>query len=94
MKKEFSPEYKAKVALEAVRGEKKISEIASAYGVHPTQIGFWKHRLIEGLPNLFKDNRTKENKSQQELIDELYKTIGQRDIEIGWMKKNLQLLDT
>lgn len=94
MKKEFSPEYKAKVALEAIKGEKTISKIASAYDVHPTQIGFWKRRLIEEIPNLFKDKRTKENKSQQELIDELYKVIGQRDVEISWMKKNLQLLDT
>ena len=45
MKKQFSAEYKVKVAIEAIRGIKSTSEIASAYGVHPTQIAHWKHRL-------------------------------------------------
>jgi transposase-like protein len=94
MKKEFSSEYKAKVALEAVKGIKSISEIASAYSVHPTQIGFWRKQLLERLPVLFSDKRTKEGKTQERLIDELYKKIGKREIEIEWMKKNLQLMDT
>jgi transposase-like protein len=94
MKKEFSSEYKAKVALEAVKGIKSISEIASAYSVHPTQIGFWMKPLLERLPVLFSDKRTKEGKTQERLIDELYKKIGKREIEIEWMKKNLQLMDT
>lgn len=94
MKKEFSAEYKVKVAVEALKGMKSMSEIASTYNVHPTQIGFWKHQLIERAPTLFTDKRTKDGKTSERLIDELYKLIGQRDIEIEWMKKNLQLMDT
>lgn len=94
MKKTFSPEYKVKVALEAIKGAKSISEVASAYGVHPTQIGFWKNRLIKNASTLFTDKRSKDSKSQEQLIQELYKIIGQRDTELEWMKKNMQSLDT
>ena len=94
MKKSFSPEYKAKVALEAIKGIKPTGQIAGVYGVHPTQIGFWKHRLAEGAPALFADQRAKDGKTSERLIEELYKVIGQRDVEIEWMKKNLRLLDT
>lgn len=94
MKKSFSPEFKVRVAIEAIKGIKSISEIASAYSVHPTQIGFWKHQLIDRAPTLFADKRAKDGKSQDRIIEELYKVIGQRDVELEWMKKNLQLMDT
>lgn len=94
MKKSFSPEFKVKVALEAMKGMKSISEIASAYSVHPTQIGFWKRQLMERAPTLFTDKRAKDGKSQDRIMEELYKVIGQRDVELEWMKKNLQLMDT
>jgi putative transposase len=94
MKKQFSAEYKVKVAIEAIKGMKSTSEIASAYSVHPTQIGFWKQQLIEGAPRLFTDKRAKDGKTPERMIDELYRVIGKRDIEIEWMKKNLQLVDT
>ena len=94
MKKSFSPEYKVKVAMEAMKGIKSTSEIASAYGVHPTQIGFWKRQLIDNAPALFMDKRAKDGKSQDRIIEELYKVIGKRDVELEWMKKNLQLMDT
>lgn len=94
MKKTFSPEYKVKVAFEAIKGLKSISEIASIYSVHSTQIGFWKRRLIDNASILFTDKRSKNNKSQDQLIQDLYKIIGQRDVELEWLKKNQQLLDT
>lgn len=94
MKKTFSAEFKVKVAVEAIKGIKSISEIASTYDVHPTQIGFWKHQLIERAPTLFTDKRVKKEKSPERLIDELYRVVGRRDMEIEWMKKNLQLMDT
>lgn len=94
MKKEFSAEFKAKVAVEAIKGIKSTSEIASAYSVHPTQIGLWKKQLVDCLPSLFTDKRTKQGKTQDRIIEELYKIIGQRDVEIEWMKKNLHIMDT
>lgn len=91
MKKVFTPQQKAVVALEAMKGNKTIGQIASAYEVHPTQIQHWKKTLQENISSVFADKRRKEGKSEQQLIDELYRTIGQRDIELAWLKKKLQL---
>lgn len=92
MKKQFSPDYKVKVVLEALKGLKSPSEIASIYEVHPTQIGFWKKRLVEQAPTLFAGKGKKETPNQQKLIDDLYRIIGQRDIELEWLKKNMRAL--
>lgn len=94
MKKQFSPDYKAKVALEALKGTKSPGEIASTYGVHGTQVGFWKRRLLDGASSLFSGKSKKDTEDKDKLIDELYKVIGQRDTELEWMKKNMQRLGT
>jgi len=91
MKKTFTPQQKAAIALAALKGDKTISQIASAYEVHPTQIQQWKKTAQENISGLFTDKRRKEGKPEQQLIDELYRVIGQRDIELGWLKKKLQL---
>ena len=88
--KHLSPKQKASIALAALRGE-KISKLSSDYQVHPNQIGKWKKLAEEELAVLFTDKRKKENHSQERIIDELYKTIGQRDIEISWLKKKYKL---
>ena len=74
--------------------KKSISEIASAYSAHPTQIGFWKRQLMDRAPTLFTDKRAKDGKSHDRIIEELYTVIGKRDVELEWMKKNMQLMDT
>lgn len=91
MKKIFSPQQKAAVALAAIQGVKTINQIAGIYEIHPTQIRRWKKIVQDNIPNLFDDHRGKESKTDRQLIDELYRTIGQRDIELGWLKKKLQL---
>lgn len=91
MKKVFTPQQKAAVALEAIKGDRTVNQIASAYEVHPSQIQSWKKIVQENLSTLFADKRRKEGKPEQDLIDELYRTIGQRDIELGWLKKKFQL---
>ena len=88
--KHLSPKQKAFIALAALWGE-KISKLSSDYQVHPNQIGKWKKLAEEELAVLFTDKRKKENHSQERIIDELYKTIGQRDIEISWLKKKYKL---
>jgi transposase len=92
MRKNHDAAFKAKVALEAVKGEKTIAQIASEYGVHPNQIGQWKKRLLKELPSLFSDKRRKEAKEGTELADELYRQIGQLKVELDWLKKKAQLL--
>jgi transposase len=91
MKKIFTPKQKAAVAIEAVKGIKTTSQIAGEYEVHPTQIGLWKHALLKRADELFTGTRKKEDGDHQNLIDRLYKTIGQRDVELEWLKKKLYL---
>lgn len=91
MKKTFTPKQKAAVAIEAVKGMKTTSQIASEYEVHPTQVGLWKQAVLKHADELFADTRKKKDADQHDLISRLYQTIGQRDIELEWLKKKLHL---
>lgn len=90
MKKVFTPKQKADVALAAIKGEQTINQLSSIYQVHPTQIANWKKIALESLPDVFTDKRSKENLSQEKLIEELYRQIGQSKVELDWLKKKLQ----
>ena len=82
-RKQYSPQFKAKVALDAVRGEKTISELSSQYEVHPTMINNWKRQLLDEASSLF-DKGSEANpakESHQSQIDELYRQIGQLKVE-------------
>jgi len=93
IRKVHSPAFKAKVALESLKGEKTIAQLSSQFGVHVTQINSWKKQLKEGLATIFTDKRKKKDKEQQELIEQLYKQVGKKDIEIEWLKKKIELFD-
>jgi transposase-like protein len=84
--------FKAKVALEALRGEKTIAQLSSEYGVHSNQIRQWKKKLVEELPAIFSDRRRRSDKEGEELTSELYRQIGQLKVELDWMKKKSELL--
>lgn len=88
--KKLSPKQKASIALAALKGE-KISQLCGTYQVHPNQIGKWKKLAEEEPEKLFADKRKKENHSQERTIEELYKIIGQREVEIAWLKKKFKL---
>ena len=90
MKKIFSAQQKAAVALAAIKGEKTVAQISSLFEVHPTQIGVWKKQALSGFQDIFSGKRKKDDHEQEEKIDELYKTIGQREVELEWLKKKLQ----
>ena len=89
MRKQFSKEFKAKVALEALKGLKTTAELSSDFGVHVTQINQWKKELKEGLPNVFAGKKTAEKKQQEKMTDDLYKRIGQLEMDNNWLKKKL-----
>lgn len=91
MKKIFTPRQKAVIALEAIKGIKLPSQIAGEYEIHPIQIGKWKKRLAENAYEIFSGKGNGGETEQQDLIDRLYKVIGQRDVEIEWLKKKLHL---
>ena len=88
--KRLTPKQKARVVLAALKGE-KISKLSSDYHIHATQINRWKQTVEDEILTLFADKRKKENKSKERIIDELYRTIGQREVEISWLKKKFGL---
>ena len=90
MKKIFTPEQKASVAVAALKEQQTINQISAAYQVHPTQIGFWKKQAIRGLKDVFSDKRKKENQTLEQLTAELYQQIGQQKMELEWLKKKLE----
>lgn len=92
MRKKHDAAFKAKVALEAVRGEKTIAQLSSEYGVHPNQIGQWRKRLLEELPEIFSGKREKIDRDGDELVAELYRQIGQLKVELDWLKKKSKIL--
>ena len=93
IRKSYSASLKAKVALEAVKGEKTISQLSSEFGVHPNQINLWRKRVLEELPDIFSKKRKKKEKDTEALQSELYQQIGQLKVELDWLKKKSKLLD-
>ena len=96
-RKIYEGNFKARVVLEVIRGEKTLSEIASEYQVHPNQIINWKKKAIEKLPEILSSSsgKDKNNNNSSELEAELYRQIGQLKVELDWLKKNslkLQLM--
>jgi transposase-like protein len=86
-RRRFSADFKAKVALEAVRGQKTVAELAGEYEVHANQITQWKKQLLESLPEVFGRRRELEAADQAELVDRLYQQIGRLKVELDWVKK-------
>ena len=87
MRKSFSAELMAKVALDAIREEKRIAELSSQYEVHRTQITHWRKRALEGLVGVFQEKATRTLGEKEKVIDELYRQIGQLKVENEWLKK-------
>jgi transposase-like protein len=84
---------KAKAALAAVRGDRTASQLASQFGVHATQIGQWKRRLLGGAVELFADGQRRQAEDQEAVIAELYEQIGRLQMELAWLKKKVARLD-
>ena len=86
-RKIFSSQYKAKVALEAIREVKTANEIAQEFGVHPTQVGLWKKELQEQATLLFDVKRGPKPVDQSADPERLYSEIGRLKMELDWLKK-------
>ena len=86
-RKKHTEEFKAKVAIEALKGLHTLSELSSTYGVHPIVIGQWKRRLVERAKEIF--NRTNGKGKEGDSAASLYEEIGRLKVELDWLKKKL-----
>ncbi|MBA2883261.1 transposase-like protein [Desulfosalsimonas propionicica] len=89
-RKQYSSQFKAKVALEAVQNESTVAEIAQKYGVHPTMVNNWKRALLDGASNIF-DKGQKSQQQNDAKVDELYRQIGQLKVERDFLSKKFGL---
>jgi transposase-like protein len=90
-RRDFSPEFKARVCIEVLKEEKSLGEIASAYEIHPNVLRKWKKEFLEKSSQIFA-NGNKKNNTEEPNVDELYKQIGQLKVENEWFKKKLKPL--
>lgn len=92
MRKRYDGSFKARVALEAIRGDRTVAEIAAAYGVHPNQISKWKKQALDELPKIFSGRYEKTEAQGKELTEQLYQQIGRLKVELDWLKKKAGLI--
>ena len=92
-RKQYSPKFKARVAIEAIRGERTLSELGSQFKVHPMQIAKWRKSALEQLPELFVDGRTRKARNPEAENDALYEEIGRLKVELDWLEKKVGMLD-
>jgi len=85
----FTDKFKAKVALEAIRGVKTIAELAKEYQVHPNQISGWKRQVLTNVPDIFASGEKPRARTEEELTAPLYEEIGRLKMDIKWLKKKL-----
>lgn len=93
-RKTYDDNFKARVALEAIKGERTLSEIASQFEVHPNQITKWKKQLLENVSSIFSRKKDPEIEELKSLNEELYKKIGQQNIELEFLKKKYKQLQS
>ena len=86
-RRRFSSEFKSKVALAAIRGEKSLAELASEFEIHANQVALWKRQLLEGAAGLFDSSRPPDAAAAEGREEKLYEQIGRLKMEVEWLKK-------
>lgn len=91
MRRQFTAEQKAAIAMAALKGDKTINQIASEFEVNPTQVKLWRNAAKERLVDAFADKRKAAIRARdtERQIDELHRVIGKRDAELEWLKKKI-----
>lgn len=92
-RKTYTTDFKVKIALEAIKAQRTINEIASYYSLHPNLVTNWKKQAIESLPEVFSSKRERTEIEDQALKEQLYQQIGQLKVELDWLKKKSGLLN-
>jgi len=91
-RRKHSAEFKARVALEAIRGVKTLSEIAREFEIHPVMVGNWKKEMLEHLPELFEKKRTNKDKETEQEKAQLHQKVGQLSMEVDFLEKKCKQL--
>ena len=86
-RRQFSSELKAKIAVEAIKGQRTVQEIASSYKVHPNQVTNWKKQLLDFSPEAFSAGRLRIDQADEQLKSELYEQIRKLKVELDWLQK-------
>ena len=92
-RRQHNPEFKAKVALAALKGIEPVHAIAAKYQVHPVQVSQWKKDLLERLPGVFANKPPPSAAEAAAKEDRLYQKIGQLEVELDWLKKKSEELN-
>ena len=86
-RRKFTSEFKAKVAIEAIKGHKTINELASEFEISPSQINSWKKLLLDGASDTFSRGKQKREAEYEAEKDRLYQQVGKLQVELEWLKK-------
>ena len=86
-RRKYTAEFKARIALEAIRGLDTLNEIAAKYEVHPVQVGNWKKELLDRVPELFERKNAAKNKEEELERAQLERKVGQLSMEVDWLEK-------
>lgn len=92
-RKTFPSKFKAKVAIDALKGHRTVNQIAAEFEVHPSQVNTWKKQLLEGSGDIFGKGRQKQAENFEEERDKLFSQIGRLKVEVDWLKKKTGHLD-
>ena len=87
-RKQHADEFKARVALDAIKGIKTLSELSATHGVHPTVIAHWKRQLLDGAAAVF-SRGSGGGRTEEQVTAPLYEQIGRLKVEVDWLKKKL-----
>ena len=90
-RKNYGADFKAKVAIAAIKGDKTINEIASTYSIHPNQVTTWKKQALGIIPDAFSSRQARQADEDELLKARLYQEIGQLKVELDWLKKKVGL---
>ena len=91
-RKQFTAGFKAKIAVEAIKGQKTAQELGSIYGVHPTQVTTWKRQLVAEAAEIFTRGGVYDKEAIEQEKAELYQQIGKLQVELDWMQKKSGIL--
>lgn len=91
-RRKFSAEFKAKVALEAIKNQKTLAQLSKQFDVNAITISKWKAEALENLPNVFRGAQTKDESASSVETDKLYAQIGQLKVENDFLKKSARKL--